>query len=284
MRTQVNSGGNMIRAIETNLRCSPFKSTYQSKRLSSVRASNIQSRAVPRLQPLDDSYEEWHTFKPYANWLVPGHVMLGRYPFVEPSRCLSRKQGEEQLSQILNVGITTFVCLQDELPPQDMLKISGKDGFLPYKTTAELIQAALNGPAPETEDLHALRTPALNKFLPPKKKQASLVTNRKELKFLHSPIVDLGLPSVEALQKLLFDLETRLESGEKLYIHCWGGRGRAGTVGACMLQRMYGVSVDESLERVQRAFSTRGDVQYKSPETDEQFEFVRNYARLVASS
>jgi len=175
------------------------------------------------------------------------------------------------------------VCLQDELPPQEMLKLSGKDGFLPYKTTAELIQAALNGPPPETEDLHALRTPALNKFLPPKKKQVSTFINRRELNFLHSPIVDLGLPSVEALQKLLLDLESRLEAGEKLYIHCWGGRGRAGTVGACMLQKVYGLSVEESLERVQRAFSTRGDVQYKSPETDEQFEFVRKFAQLVES-
>ena len=35
--------------------------------------------------------------------------------------------------------------LQDELPPQDQLKLSGRKGFLPYKSTAQLIQAALNG-------------------------------------------------------------------------------------------------------------------------------------------
>ncbi len=38
--------------------------------------------------------------------------MLGRYPFVEPSRCQSRDVGEKQLRQLLNAGITTFVCLQ----------------------------------------------------------------------------------------------------------------------------------------------------------------------------
>jgi hypothetical protein len=38
-----------------------------------------------------------------------------------------------------------LLLIKDELPPQEMLKLSGKDGFLPYKTTAELIQAALNG-------------------------------------------------------------------------------------------------------------------------------------------
>ncbi len=33
------------------------------------------------------SYEDRCTFTDYANWVVPGHVMLGRYPYVEPSRC-----------------------------------------------------------------------------------------------------------------------------------------------------------------------------------------------------
>ena len=31
---------------------------------------------------------------------------------MEPSRCLHREQGEEQLSKILEAGITTFVSLQ----------------------------------------------------------------------------------------------------------------------------------------------------------------------------
>jgi alanine transaminase len=38
--------------------------------------------------------------------------MLGRYPFIEPSRCRSRTVGEQQLEQILSAGITTFVSLQ----------------------------------------------------------------------------------------------------------------------------------------------------------------------------
>ena len=34
-----------------------------------------------------DGFEESHRFSSYANWIIPGHVMLGRYPYVEPSRC-----------------------------------------------------------------------------------------------------------------------------------------------------------------------------------------------------
>lgn len=88
-----------------------------------------------------DDFAARHAFTPYANWVVPGYIMLSRYPFVEPSRCTSRKQGEQQLQQILSANITTFVSLQQELPPQQELPIGGKDGFYPYKATADLIAA-----------------------------------------------------------------------------------------------------------------------------------------------
>ena len=59
-----------------------------------------------------DHYESNTKFASYGNWLLPGHLMVGRYPFVEPSRCTSRELGVEQLQQILEAGITTFVSLQ----------------------------------------------------------------------------------------------------------------------------------------------------------------------------
>ena len=34
-----------------------------------------------------DSYQNKVKFMPYANWLIPGHLMVGRYPYIEPSRC-----------------------------------------------------------------------------------------------------------------------------------------------------------------------------------------------------
>jgi hypothetical protein len=82
-----------------------------------------------------------HQIAAYANWLLPGYVMVGRYPFIEPSRCKERAQGEAQLEAILNAGITTFVCLQAEIPPQKEMPIGGVDGFLPYKATADLMAA-----------------------------------------------------------------------------------------------------------------------------------------------
>ena len=45
--------------------------------------------------------------------------MAGRYPYVEPSRVSSREVGEAQIEAILGAGVTRFVCLQAELPPQE---------------------------------------------------------------------------------------------------------------------------------------------------------------------
>jgi protein-tyrosine phosphatase len=79
------------------------------------------------------------------------------------------------------------------------------------------------------------------------------------------------------LAELLDDLAARLQRGERLYVHCWGGRGRAGTVGACLLAKLYGIDADEALARIDRAFSTRQDGANRSPETAEQQQYVRDF-------
>lgn len=61
------------------------------------------------------------------------------------------------------------------------------------------------------------------------------------------------------LLELLTDLEARIARGENVYVHCWGGRGRAGLVAACFLQHAYGISGEEALQRIGRAYDTRGD-------------------------
>jgi len=76
---------------------------------------------------------------------------------------------------------------------------------------------------------------------------------------------------------LVKDINDRIKKGECVYIHCWGGRGRAGTVGAATLSAMYGLSAVESLERIQKAFDTRNDGGRLSPESPEQVEFVTGF-------
>jgi len=227
-------------------------------------------------------------FSEYSNWVIPGTLMLGRYPHIEPSRCTSRKQGEEQLERLVSNGIRTFYCLQGELPPQDEMPLKGVNGFEAYKAPATLIASALSDP-PTFEEMNGLRTPYLDKFLPPKKRAYKVSRRIIDLEFLHSPITDLSVPSMAQLEGLVEEISGRLEGGDVMYLHCWDGRGRAGTVGACVLGRMYGMSADEALERVQRAFSTRDDRWEEgtelagairpSPETAEQIALVRQYLK-----
>ena len=61
------------------------------------------------------------------------------------------------------------------------------------------------------------------------------------------------------VQSITEDIRRRIGAGEKIYMHCWGGRGRAGTLGACLLGDLYGIGAEDALLRVQKAFDTRGD-------------------------
>lgn len=204
-------------------------------------------------------------------------MLLGRYPFVEPSRCRTRDEGDAQIEAIIKAGITTFVCLQEEIPPQSEIRLAGVDGFLPYRGSAQIIASSQSEP-PSIEEVSALRTPELDRFLPPRRRPAKYpLRHRIQVEFLHCPIVDLGIPEEKQLAELLNELTARLERGEKLYIHCWGGRGRAGTVGSTLLAKLYGIDAEEALERVQRAFDTRQDEQRRSPETPEQHKFVQEF-------
>ena len=252
-----------------------------------ARHAICQAAKVNALPKLDESYETLTAFSEYANWVIPGSLMLGRYPHIEPSRCTERKTGEAQLERLISNGIRTFYCLQAELPPQSEMPIKGKDGFEPYKAPATLIAASLSDPM-TSEEMNGLRTPYLDKYLPPKRKAYKAPRRIIDLEFLHSPITDVSVPTRDQLERLVDEICGRLEDGDSMYLHCWGGRGRAGLVGACVLGRMYGLQAEEALERVQRAFATRDDrweegelagVIRPSPETAEQVQLVQDFLR-----
>ena len=66
-----------------------------------------------------DSFTAMHDFSKTANWLIPGRVMCGHYPGACPSRQISDEKVSENLALLRDNGVCTFVCLQDEVPPQD---------------------------------------------------------------------------------------------------------------------------------------------------------------------
>lgn len=60
------------------------------------------------------------------------------------------------------------------------------------------------------------------------------------------------LALVEQLKGFILD-------GQVVYMHCWGGRGRAGTIASCFLASCYHLTAQETADRVQLAFDTRND-------------------------
>eukprot|EP01026_Neomeris_dumetosa_P022316 TRINITY_DN19249_c0_g2_i1.p1 TRINITY_DN19249_c0_g2~~TRINITY_DN19249_c0_g2_i1.p1 ORF type:complete len:254 (-),score=8.52 TRINITY_DN19249_c0_g2_i1:392-1153(-) len=237
----------LLQYVNTQSKCSyrveKFESCLVRSKVAPIQScyQNGHGR-MPSLSPLDGDYERRMCFTPFANWVIKGRLMLGRYPYVEPSRCRLSQVGKKQLDKILSQNIDTFVCLQEELPPQQKLRPTGKRGFLPYDAYCKIVAGEKNF--------------------------------EREMLFLHYPIVDLDIPSQRQMEGLVSEMIELLQEGRNIYLHCWGGRGRAGTVGACLLAKLYGVSTVEALARIQRAFDTRRDGGRQSPETKEQRVFV----------
>jgi len=51
------------------------------------------------------------------------------------------------------------------------------------------------------------------------------------------PIVDFGTTTVPHMARILDDVDAAIDDGGSVYVHCWGGIGRTGTVVGCWLMR-----------------------------------------------
>ncbi len=69
------------------------------------------------------------------------------------------------------------------------------------------------------------------------------------MKFTHEPIIDCSAPTLEHAQKIVKLLREELANGENVVVHCWGGRGRAGTVTSCTLVS-YGHSPENAISLI----------------------------------
>ena len=98
---------------------------------------------------------------------------------------------------------------------------------------------------------------------------------RHGLEQVHLPTRDFRPPSPEALRRGVDVIEQALAKGQRVAVHCGGGRGRAGTLLACLLVTR-GERADEAIAHVRR-------LRPGAVETTGQVNAVRAFAELVGA-
>jgi len=176
--------------------------------------------AFPRnLPPMDEVRKRSSMYEgptDESNWVIPDRLLVGAYP--------AHKEDdlhEEQLTVLLKCGVTTFVCLQSEYSHHT----SKCDEMRPY-----------------IHDAYQICKITTSK---------SMMCDPSSLSFLHLPINDCDTTDDDVVLRLAKGLCWRLVRGEVLYLHCWGGHGRTGTLVAVMLGMLYNISKAEALKRTQ---------------------------------
>jgi hypothetical protein len=93
-------------------------------------------------------------------------------------------------------------------------------------------------------------------------------------------IPDFGVPSMGLMRATLATIYAALDAGECVYLHCWGGVGRTGTVVGCLL-REQGLAAAEALDLIAcKWLAMEKRLRHaNSPETAEQIAFIEQWRR-----
>ncbi len=95
--------------------------------------------------------------------------------------------------------------------------------------------------------------------------------------FDRMPIKDLWIPTRVEMCRILDRIDECIEKNKPVYVHCWGGRGRTGTVVGCYLAR-HGYAEDRKiLELIQQMRKNTEDSHQPSPERPKQDDMVLSW-------
>jgi protein-tyrosine phosphatase len=92
------------------------------------------------------------------------------------------------------------------------------------------------------------------------------------------PIVDMGTTTIPHMTRILDDVDAALDVGATVYVHCWGGIGRTGTVVGCWLMR-HGLDAGDPIGRIAELRRSLPDAHAPSPQTTPQCAMVTSWKR-----
>ena len=93
------------------------------------------------------------------------------------------------------------------------------------------------------------------------------------------PIPDLGAPAPAQMVATLDAIDAALARGETVYVHCYGGIGRTGTVVGCWLVR-HGLSGEAAMRQIAAWRTGTPDGSRVSPETTAQRQMIMQWNEI----
>jgi protein-tyrosine phosphatase len=105
----------------------------------------------------------------------------------------------------------------------------------------------------------------------------SLSHAANELTMHRFPIKDMDIPSPIGMARILALIDRELNTNRKVYIHCWGGLGRTGTVVGCFLLKKKLATPESVFKSIVELKSISILAPYDSPQTEGQREFIRDW-------
>eukprot|EP01043_Picozoa_sp_COSAG02_P025190 COSAG02_NODE_1406_length_12786_cov_5.493418_8_plen_655_part_00 len=173
-----------------------------------------------------------------SNWLVPGRVLVGSCPgthcytsggdVVEGKKLRSSRETVlAELSALKDVGVMVFFNFQQRIEEKHCR---------PYYVN--LLHEAYRDSTPNA------RIPSVHRY----------------------PTADGAVWPTRVMDNILNAIEAAMREDPRqvLYLHCYGGHGRVGTVAAALLYRLYNISAEDVLMIVQRNHECRRAVAQRS--------------------
>ena len=114
---------------------------------------------------------------------------------------------------------------------------------------------------------------------------AKLKIDPDDLEFHKHPIRDVSVPkSAGDMRETIRTIRSAIHRKKIVYLHCWGGRGRTGTVAGCLLHEISGLFSDQCLKELKHRWSFCAKSEFSdSPETVEQSSYVLNWPEETPS-
>ena len=107
---------------------------------------------------------------------------------------------------------------------------------------------------------------------------ASVASDRRiDLTRIHFPIPDLSVIDATGYDAILNAIAEARDTGRGVFVHCWGGVGRTGTVIGCYLAD-HGLAGDAALGRLAELRRSTRKAHRDAPETEEQRDVIRRRA------